>query len=46
MNMSKKGLMHTMSVQEKRQVNGGSLNAPGLMQLIYDALRGVFTPMA
>lgn len=32
-------------MQEKIEVNGGSLNALGLMQLIYDALRGVFTPM-
>lgn len=32
-------------MQEKIEVNGGSLNAPGLMQLIYDALRGVFIPM-
>lgn len=44
--MSKKGLMHAMNMQEEREVNGGSLNAPSLMQLIYDTLRGVFTPMA
>lgn len=43
--MSKKNLMHTMSVQEEREVNGGSLNAPGLMQIIYNALKGVFTPI-
>lgn len=45
MNMGKKEQMHTMSMQEKREVNGGSLNAPSLMQLIYNVLSGMFTPM-
>ena len=43
--MERNELMHTMSVQERIEVNGGSIKTPSLMQIIYDALRGVFTPM-
>ncbi len=37
--MERNELMHTMSVQERREVNGGSIKTPSLMQIIYDALR-------
>lgn len=41
--MSKKELMHTMSVQEKRETNGGSLTNT-LLNLICDMIKGTFPP--
>lgn len=44
--MKKGSMMRAMSVQEKKEVNGGSLNAPSVIHIIYNALRGIFIPMA
>lgn len=42
--MSKKQLMHAMSMQEKKEVNGGSATLT-LWQVIKQVINGNFTPM-
>lgn len=44
--MNNKRLMQDLNVQEKKDINGGSMNPPGLWQILRDAVKGVITLMA
>lgn len=45
-NFKENAMMQEMSLQETQDVNGGSMNAPSLVLIIYNSLKGIFTPMA
>lgn len=43
--MEKTEMMQAMSMHELCTVNGGSINPPSLVLLIYNVLNGVFAPI-
>lgn len=44
--MNNKRLMQALNAQEKKEINGGSINTPDLWQIIRDAVKGAITLIA